>query len=172
MKSLLLLLFLTFTPAVVFGQPGASPAATPGPTVIPMWRCTLPGGTYEVAVRAILAVSSHEYLVDGVARVTEVNIDTSGSMLVRFYYIEPNQPNSPSTALGAATIDKATQLLTQASQATGQDVWEKVVKSYPTTTHAHTVEYRLTSKDQVTALFTSVETSFRLGKTGTYQASD
>ncbi len=153
--------------AQTFNQPNAAPA-TPVPTIIPMWRCTLPGGTYEVAVRSIIAVSTHEYLVDGVARVIELNIDTAGALFARFYFIEPNTPTSGPGGLGAGTIDKAQQLLTQAAQATGQDAWQKVVKNYPTTTHAHTVEYRLTSKDQVQAMFQSVETAFRQGKSGNY----
>ena len=83
--------------------PGSTPGATPAPTNILMWRCNLPGGSYSVALRAIVSVSSHEYLVDGVARVTEVNIDTVGNALARFYYIEPAAPNSP-IGLGNATI--------------------------------------------------------------------
>ena len=60
-----------------------------------MWRCELPGGIYEVALRSIISVSSHEYIVDGAARVTEVNVDTNGSMVVRFYLLEPITPTSP-----------------------------------------------------------------------------
>ena len=73
-----------------------TPAQTPPPNPgQPVWKCKLPGGVYEVAVNAMLAVSTHEYLVDGVARVTEVNVDTTGSLLARFYYLEPLTPNSP-----------------------------------------------------------------------------
>jgi hypothetical protein len=174
MKALLLLL-LTCLPTLLFAQAANPAAATPLPanTAIPMWRCQLPGGTYEVALRSIIAVSSHEYLIDGGARVTEVNIDTSGSMLVRFYYIEPNTPSTPLSGLGAATIEKAQQILSSTQDnSSGQEVWQKVVKSYPTTTHAHTVEYRLSSKDQAQALFTSAETAFRTGRGSVYQASD
>src|SRR4051794_4088265 len=49
--------------------PTGTPSATPAPTNIPMWRCNLPGGSYSVALRAIVSVSLHEYMVDGVARV-------------------------------------------------------------------------------------------------------
>jgi hypothetical protein len=173
MKAFLLLLL--FLPTLVFAQAGnpAAPTPLPANTAIPMWRCQLPGGTYEVALRSIIAVSSHEYLIDGGARVTEVNIDTAGSMLVRFYYIEPNTPNTPLSGLGAATIEKAQQILSSTQDnSSGQEVWQKVVKSYPATTHAHTVEYRLSSKDQAQALFTSAETAFRTGRGSVYQSSD
>jgi len=139
-------------------------AATPTPTNIPMWRCNLPGGSYSVALRAIVSVSSHEYVVSGAARVTEVNIDTTGCALVRFYYIEPNTPTNTPGGIGAATIDKAQQLLQQGAAMSNQDVWQKVVKDYPTTTHAHTIEYRIQDKDTLTKLYTSAESALRLSQ--------
>lgn len=147
-----------------------TPAATPTPTSIPMWRCNLPGGSYSVALRAIVSVSSHEYLVDGVARVTEVNIDTQGNALVRFYYIEPTAPSSP-IGLGQATIDKAQQLLQEGAARSGQDVWQKVVKSYPTTTHSHTIEYRVADKDTLTRLYTSAETALRMSRNSVFDGT-
>ena len=143
-------------------SPGAS-TATPAPTNILMWRCNLPGGSYSVALRAMVSVSSHEYLVDGVARVTEVNIDTVGNALARFYYIEPTTPTSP-VGLGTATIDKFQQLVQQGAAASGQDVWQKVIKNYPTTTHAHTIEYRVNDKSVLSALYTSAEGALRLNQ--------
>lgn len=148
--------------------PGAStPGATPTPPNSPMWKCTLPGGTYEVALRSITAVSSHEYLIDAGARVTEVNVATNAAMLVRFYYIEPAVTATAGPA--AALADKAQSLATEALNRTGVDAWKKVVKNYPTTTHAHTVEYRLESKESLQALFSSVEQAFRLQKPGAFQ---
>jgi hypothetical protein len=148
--------------------PGSGlPGATPTPPTSPIWKCTLPGGTYEVALRSITAVSSHEYVIDAGVRVTEVNVATSASMLVRFYYIEPAATGAAGPA--AALADKAQSLATEALNRTGVDVWKKVVKNYPTTTHAHTVEYRLESKDSLLALFASVEQAFRLQKPGAFQ---
>ena len=44
---------------------------------------------------------------------------------------------------------------------TGQgDVWKKVVKNYPATTHARTVEYRLTSREQLNKIFAGAEDIF------------
>ena len=147
--------------------PGQSmPGATPTPPNSPIWKCTLPGGTYEVALRSISAVSSHEYLIDGGVRVTEVNVATNGSMLARFYYLEPVTPvGGPAAALA----DKAQSLATDALNRTGIDAWKKVVKNYPTSTHAHTVEYRLESKESLQALFNSAEQAFRLQKPGAFQ---
>ena len=159
-----LLVSLLFAAAPLLHAQTPAPGATPAPgTAMPMWRANLPGGAYSVALRSIVSVSTHEYIVDAVARVTEVNIDTAGSALVRFYYIEPTTPAAP-LGLGTATIEKAQELLQEGAERTGQDVWKKVAKSYPLTTHARTVEYRLASKETLQKLFDSAESAFRLGK--------
>jgi hypothetical protein len=140
----------------------------PTPPPPPIWKCTLPGGTYEVAVPSITAVSTHQYLVDGTVQVTEVNVDTNGPMVVRFYYIQPNAPGSGPAALAASSVQGVQGLLTQASSAAGADAWQKVVKNYPVTTHSHTVEYRLSSSDALSALFSSVEAAFTTQTAGQY----
>ncbi|RYD84476.1 MAG: hypothetical protein EOP84_05375 [Verrucomicrobiaceae bacterium] len=167
MKRLILPLLLS--PILALAQTDSTPGETPAGTVssvpnqLPLWRCRLPGGAYEVALRSIVAVSSHEYIVDAAARVTEVNIDTQGSVLARFYFLEPHFPNSP-LAGGAEAIKKARELATEAAERSGQDAWKKVIKTHPTTTHARTVEYRLVTKEQLQSLFDSVSTAFRTGK--------
>jgi hypothetical protein len=164
MKIIPLVFFLTLAAA-------RAQTPTPSPTIEPsrqpLWKCELPGGTYEVALRAIISVSSHEYIVDGAARVTEVNVDTAGSMAVRFYHMEPMTPTSP-IGIGQSAIDKVQQLTKEIASRTGQEeVWQKVVKSYPATTHARTIEYRLETKDQLDKLFASAEKAFRLGQNTT-----
>ena len=162
MSRLFLALLLAATAAAQ--TPTATPSpSTPTPSAIPLFKATLPGGTYEVAVKSIISVSQHEYHVDAAARVTEVNIDTTGSILVRFYYIEPAVPNVPS-GLGASAVEKAQQLFQQGADKTGIDAWKKVVKNYPTTTHARTVEYRLSTPEDLAKVFKAAEESFRLQK--------
>lgn len=160
-------------PALLSILTALAPAQTPAPpatrapavdaAALPLFRATLPGGTYEVAVKNIVSVSTHEYLVDAAARVTEVNIDTLGSLLVRFYYLEPNTP-APPAGIGAAVVDKAQQLITQGAEKSGIDAWRKVLKSYPATTHARTVEYRLATKEDAAKVFEAAEEAFRLQK--------
>jgi hypothetical protein len=148
-----------------------APSATPTPTAhIPIWRCELPGGSYEVAIRAVVSVSMHEYVVDGAARVNELNIDTDGNMAVRFYYLEPTAAKSP-VGLGQSAIDRATDLAKEAAGRMGADqVWDRVVKNYPTTTHAHTVEYRIGSEEQLKQIFASAQRAFESGRSDTYHA--
>ena len=180
MRLILLLLTIATTaiaqtrPGVPAGTPSASPAPTPQPAVNagrPIWRCNLPGGTYQVAVSAILSVSSHEYVVDGAARVTEVNVDTTGQLVVRFYYIEPAVTAGPG-GIGAATLGKVQSILTDAAERSGTDAWKKVVKSYPVTTHARTVEYRVGGKDALNKIFAGASSCLTTGKAAETTISD
>ncbi len=165
MKFFPLLLLCAFAPLLQ----AQTPTATPPPTNIRMWRANLPGGSYSVALHAIVSVSSHEYLVDGNVRVTEVNIDTNGNALARFYYIEPNTPTG-GPAIANLSLEKAQQLINEASDKAGTDAWRKVVKNYPTTTHTHTIEYRMADKDTLQKLFDSAESALRLNKNTTFDA--
>ncbi|MFZ4775939.1 MAG: hypothetical protein ACOYM3_11270 [Terrimicrobiaceae bacterium] len=162
-KKLLLLLFL---PALVMGQ---TPTPTPDtPSDRGVWRAELPGGTFVVALTAITSVSSHEYVVDNTTRVTEVTVATIGSVIGRFYYLEPNTPEAPG-GIGQSTINFVQDKVTEAADRTGSDLWKKVVKSYPTSTHAHTVEYRLESKQSLQKLYKGVETAWLRGRGATFK---
>ena len=175
------ILFLFLLATAAFAQttggrttPGTATPGTPTPVPTPpttgnptrsLWTCTLPGGSYQVLVSAILSVSQHEYVVDGAARVIEVNIDTAGQFAVRFYYIEPAAGAGPG-GIGAATLGKVQGILTDAADRSGTDAWKKVVKSYPATTHARTIEYRVSSKESLTQIFTSAANSQSTGRAG------
>ena len=183
MRIVLLFLVLVSTaiaqtrPAQPAGTPGATPtpAPTPQPAVDsrrPIWRCNLSGGTYQVVVGAMLSVSSHEYVVDGAARVTEVNVDTTGQLSVRFYYMEP-AVMAPPGGVGAATFDKVKSLVNEAGERTGAaEMWKNVRKTYPTTTHARTVEYRVSSKESLNKVFSSASRCLRTGREDEVKVSD
>lgn len=162
MRILLVCALGLLAAAASFAQ---APAATPviDPARQPHWRCELPGGVYDVALRSIVSVSSHEYIVDAAARVTEVNVDTNGAMTVRFYFLEPLTTTAP-LGIGQSALDRIQELTKEATTRTGTDfVWQKVIKNYPATTHARTIEFRLESKDQLARLLASAEKAFRTG---------
>ena len=162
----------------LFAAATAAPAQTPSPSASPtppppsrlgIWRYELPGGTYEVALRAIVSVSVHEYFVDGATRVNELNLDTDGNMAVRFYYLEPAAAKSP-VGLGQSVLDRAAALAKEAAgRVVDEQVWERVVKNYPTTTHAHTIEYRVESDEQLKQIFVSAQSAFESGQSATYR---
>ncbi|HEY4284948.1 MAG TPA: hypothetical protein VGM62_17935 [Chthoniobacterales bacterium] len=169
---LLVLNSLSYGQTPTPGPTGSPEASTNAPRSDLFWRCELPGGVYEVLVRAMISVSSHQYVVDGVARVTEVNVDTQGNSAVRFYYIEPATPKAPS-GVGQGAIDRISELAKEAAQHTDQDdVWKRVIKTYPATTHTHTVEYRLGNEDQLKRILSSAQNAFETGRGAVLKLSD
>ena len=133
------------------------------------WQCELPGGTYVVDTTRIVSVSTHEYIVDGAARVTELTVATTSSVTARFYYLEP-LAKTIGGERGQQLFDKVEERVTGLAERVGQEpVWKKVVKNYPTTTHAHTVEYRLDNKDDIQKLSDSVMTSWKQNRDVTYK---
>lgn len=132
-----------------------------------LWQAKLKGGNYMVRCNAIIALSKHEYISDGVARVVEVNITLNSAQIVRFYFLEPYKPETGSSTVGAGTqaLERAKGLFEQAAGRVSPDLaTPKVVKNYPASTHAHTIEFVLKEEARLTALYGSLERSFRTGQ--------
>jgi hypothetical protein len=135
---------------------------------ISYWKCELPGGVYMVNLADVASVSTHEYVVDGVARVTEFTVGTTGAVVARFYYLEPMTPKSGVGSLVQSVVDRAQERVEDAAdRADVEQVWKKVVKNYPTTTHAHTVEFRLSSASQASQLEKSIEAALQSNQSAT-----
>jgi hypothetical protein len=164
MKLRLIALSLAAVIATALAQNPTGPGTTPasrsdGENKTVFWDCSVPGGNFTIALGKIASVSIHEFNITG-ARVTEVNVDTEGSVCARFYFIEPIKIGG---ALSATEIvkDRVTDVADTVADRTGTDkVWRKVQKDYPIATHAHTVEYRLQSKEDLTAIHGSVKSAW------------
>jgi len=127
------------------------------------WQATLPGGHYMVEINRIVSVSRHKYVLDGAVIVDEVTIDTSGQALARFYFIEPITAAAGGGAAGAAAgrlVDRGAELLDKAARTAGTGIHEMVVKKFPETTHARTIEYRLMSAEELSGLHRSVRSAW------------
>lgn len=131
-----------------------------------LWDGKLAGGSYLVRCTQILALSKHEYVADGTARVVEVNLTMNSNMTVRFYYLEPVRLEGGGViGAGQQAIDKAREMMKDAaSRVSPTLITPKVVKSYPISTHAHTVEFVLSSEERLNSLHASLERSFRTGQ--------
>ena len=93
-------------------------------------------------------------------------------MAVRFYFIEPTAAKSP-VGVGQSAVDRISDLAKEAGQRVGADeIWQRVVKTYPTTTHAHSIEYRVENEDQLKQIFTSAQGAFESGVTATFKLPD
>ena len=90
-------------------------------------------------------------------------MDTTGNMALRFYYIEPKTPEAPG-GIGQSAIDRAKELAKDIAGRSGQDdVTKRAAKTYPTTTHSHTIEYRLLNEDQIKKVMASASAAFHTG---------
>ncbi len=141
-------------------QPKDNTSETTGPRRF--WQANLPGGNYIVALDRISSISKHTYVLDNALRVTEVVVDTNGNSLVRFYYIIPVSEDSGSNAVSGLTR-RAKELLDKAGQRTGVNVNTTVSKTYPITTHAKTVEFRIPDERALNKLFNSVRNAWIKG---------
>jgi hypothetical protein len=127
------------------------------------WEAKLGGGEYVVALNRISSVSRHTYVLDGALIVDEVTIDTTGQALARFYFISPITSGVPGAAV-SQVAENAMGLVDSAARTAGSDLQNMVVKKYPLTTHAKTIEYRLLSEAQLNVLFQSAKTAWQTGK--------
>lgn len=170
---------LAITPPLAAQQQGATAPnggtdqnadAKRGKPPFPLWKAELPGGNYIVARNAINAISSQQYVLDGVARVTEVNITTAGNFHPRFYYLEMLDSSAAAASVPGAQLaaDRAQSLAQAAGEQAAPEAWTKVVKNYPATTHASTIEYRLDTPDQLQKLYESVERVWLTGESEVY----
>ncbi|WP_395747123.1 hypothetical protein [Prosthecobacter sp.] len=174
MKALLITLSLLLTVSLhaqsSSGQTtGQNGQTAPQDTVTQdgLWDGRLKGGNYIVRCNSIIALSKHEYISDGVARVVEVNLTLNSAQIIRFYFLEPYKPESGSSTAGAGTqaLEKAKGLFEQAAGRVSPDLaTPKVVKNYPASTHAHTIEFSLKDEKTLNSLFGSLERSFRTGQ--------
>mgnify|MGYP000069408056 CR=1 FL=1 len=175
MKTLLAsLLLLAAVSAGAQTAPGQNPTGQGGqqqqgdePTRDGLWDGRLKGGNYIVRCNSIIALSKHEYVADGVARVVEVNLTLSSSQIVRFYFLEPVKIDSGSNLVNAGTqaVERAKGMFEQAAGRVSPTLTDpKVVKSYPASTHAHTVEFVLKEEARLNSLFQSLERGFRSGQ--------
>ena len=124
------------------------------------WEANLPGGNYMVALDRISAISKHSYIVNKSLVVYEVNVQTSGSGLVRFYTFEAVGENSESN-LAKNLIQRGKELAKRGGNRAGVDTETTVEKEYPITTHAHTIEYRLFDNGDLNQLYGSLKRAWR-----------
>lgn len=127
------------------------------------WECSLAGGEYSVRLGSITSLSKHSYVLDGSLLVTEVTIDTSGTALARFYYIEPITKDTTFNALDRIQ-KRAEQLRQRGQNRSGTKADEMAQKTYPATTHAKTIEFRIMNEVELNALYQSARRAWISGK--------
>jgi hypothetical protein len=167
MKALLLAVAVwVFAGSVCAQNSAPSSPAEDEPTRDGLWDGRLQGGSYLVRCNQIVALSKHEYIADAAARVVEVNLTLNSNLTVRFYFLEPVRMEGGGVlGAGQQALDRARAMVQDAAGRVSPTLTEpKVVKSYPVSTHAHTVEFVLASEERLKSLHASLERSFRSGQ--------
>lgn len=168
--TLALTLALLAAPLVASAQNNTTPTnQATGDVEVPnrFWEASVGGGQYMVALERISAISRHKYVLDGAVIVDEVTVDALGQALVRFYYLSPisDAMSGGEVAQAAAKIaERGRDLVDQAAGRAGTSVQNMVVKKFPETTHARSIEYRVMSEQELSAIYKSVRTAWERGK--------
>ncbi len=161
---LLLFAFLSVSPCVFSQNDNNQNNSSSEQIPSRFWKATLPGGEYMVALNSISSIAKHTYIVDGAARVFEVTVADRSSAIARFYFIEPVTDSSPINA-GQVVLDRLKSVTKEASERLGAgDVWDQVIKNYPSSTHAKTVEFRLSVKSNIDSIYSSIARAWERGR--------
>lgn len=128
------------------------------------WELNVPdGGNFLVALDKIANVSKHTYLLDSAVIINEITIDTTGNSLCRIYQISPVSSKADSTGLRHLT-ERAMEASDRVGELAGANPAEMVQKTYPTTTHAKTIEYRVRDKGTLDSIYSSLRKAWIEGK--------
>jgi hypothetical protein len=123
--------------------------------------------TYYGSEAGVQSISTQDYITTNF-RVIELNIVTQGTALLRIYYSRPLRPGELQQAMtegiGAAGIPGGSSIIQRplppqvramADRAAGVSeavTGTEVMKEYPMATHAHTIEFRIGSRDELLKL--------------------
>ncbi len=151
----------------VIGQTPTPPPTTPTDTDTNprFWQASfLNGGHYLVKLERIATASKHQYISDGVAKVTEVTIGTDSEVVARFYFLEPVGKDTP-IAAGQVLISRAQDVAQQVGSRVSPSAAQlQVVKNYPASTHAHTVEFVVQNAAALDSLYSSLMGAINTGR--------
>ncbi len=125
------------------------------------WEANVSGGNYMVALDRISSISMHTYVLGGFL-IHEVDIDTNGAALARFYTIDlVGADNKANIAKNLA--DRAKDIAKRGGNRAGVDPATTTEKT-PATTHAKTIEYKLATKSDLDQLYNSLKRALREGR--------
>lgn len=159
MKNFFLLLIFAISPILAYAQDDSEAETTTEEELErQFWRATVPGGTYTVALDTITAVSSHAYILDGAAVITEVNIDTTGNSLVRFYTITPIAAYENADIKNL--LEESVESLREVTSSLGEGKSLSLTHKTNQTTHAKTIEYQISSLEGLKRILNSAQSSF------------
>lgn len=143
----------TENPAIKSVQEVTAPAPTRTvqANIIPLiWKATIEESIICVPLRTIEFFGIQDYDIDGATRVRELTISTNARSLIRIYHIRP-------LAAVANRASGSVEALRKIAEGASGEELDLPVKVFPVTTHTHMVEYRLSEREDVDALYNHLE---------------
>lgn len=168
MKTIWMLLFSFFITNLLLAQedePSSIPTEPSQLAVGSFWEANIRGNHYIINSSRITSIGKQEYMAEGV-KISEVTITSSSSAIARFYYIELAGKSSSLNGV-SNSISRLEQLTNGVADRAGIDPYI-VIKNYPTTTHAHTIEYRLQNLSSIEQLYKSALKSLKTQTNGSF----
>ncbi|MFT4901164.1 MAG: hypothetical protein ACI81V_000431 [Lentimonas sp.] len=120
---------------------------------------------------SVLSISKQDYITTGFA-VLEINITTSGNALLRIYHSRALTPGEFQSALADgvdAAVGTRSSIIRSPLPSSIEPILNRpaavaevmtsntVVKDYPLTTHAKTIEYRVSKRSELIAFYDALE---------------
>ncbi len=126
--------------------------------------------SYVAQEKAVISISQQQYITSGF-NVLELNIVTEGSALVRIYHSRAIQAGELQAALGegiaagggnSSIIQRPLpphlqKIADRANAGLETLTSSTVIKDYPLATHAHTIEYRISSRNELIDLYNQLK---------------
>lgn len=146
-------------PFVTIWTLSAQTTSDPAPP-FPLWTAPLPNaqGAYVVSLNSICSVALEHYDLkydDKTYPVTECSIETVGGKTARFYFVDDGKPENEDESPAGQVVEAVGTLVPVLTPEEQEEEQKKlrVVKAYPESALTGTVEYRLSSKAKVEALY-------------------
>lgn len=136
---------------------------TPNKPTFPLWTAPIPTsqGAYSLSLNSICSVSLEKYdlkFEDKVYPITECSVETVGGKTARFYFVDENKKEKKDGPIEQAKETLATVVPGMEEDEESEENQKKlrVVKIYPESSLAGTVEFRLSTAKKVTDLYQSL----------------
>jgi len=150
------LLILSLLSSALFAQDN-----NPREILLPTWEAPLreSQGAYTVSLNSICSVALERYDLrydDKTYFVVECSVETVGGKTARFYHISDQKPKKKDNDSLLAPLKENVEKLLPEENEEEEDERMRVMKVYPESALAATVEYRFRQETEVVALYHSL----------------
>lgn len=134
---------------------GGPPVGATRAEIVPLfWKALIGRAIVSVPLSSVEYFGVQAYDVDGVARVRELTITTKSQSMIRIYHMLPLGALAEHTENTLKTLEKI-------AEGVADEELNVPIKMFPSTTHAHMVEYRVSERANIDTLYQHLETAMK-----------